>query len=332
MDNSERRVQELRKELLRGNRVALGKALTLVESSLQSDQQSARRLIEDILPNTGQSLRIGITGVPGVGKSTFIEVFGKHIIDQGNKVAVLTIDPSSQLTGGSILGDKTRMPDLSRNEAAFIRPTASGSALGGVAMKTRESILLCEAAGYNVIIVETVGVGQSEIAIRNMVDFFLLLMLAGAGDELQGIKKGIMEMADAILITKADGENLRRATEAQAEYKHALHLIRHHEGWWQPQVTICSSQENKGIAETWQLIREFHAKSQENGEFINLRKKQRITWINERFDYLLKAKLYEDELVKKKKIELEREVLDNKITPFAAADLLAEFALGSLRK
>ena len=239
--------------IVQGNRVVLGQAITLIESSLADDQILAGQLLEAILNKTGNAIRIGITGVPGVGKSTLIEALGNHIITLGKKIAVLTVDPSSQLTKGSILGDKTRMEDLSKNPMAFIRPSASGSVLGGVANKTREVMLLCEASGYDVIIIETVGVGQSEVEVKSMTDFFLLLMLAGAGDELQGIKKGIMEMADGLAITKADGDNIQQATAAQSEYQHALHLYPTPASGWNPNVLTCSALTGTGIDEIWKM-------------------------------------------------------------------------------
>lgn len=273
--------------ILDGNRVVLGQAITLVESSLPSDEQLAGEVIEKILHKSGDSIRVGLTGIPGVGKSTFIEAFGRHIIDQGNKLAVLTIDPSSPLTKGSILGDKTRMEALSKNPHAFIRPTASGNALGGVAAKTREALFLCEAAGYNVIIVETVGVGQSEVAVKNMVDFFLLLVLAGAGDELQGIKKGIMEMADGIVITKADGDNIKHATEAQAEYQHALHLSAGNHSNWQPKVLTASAIGGYGIEDVWKMILKFQEVMMSAGMHDQKRMQQNVDWFREYFKILL---------------------------------------------
>ena len=227
--------------ILSGNRRVLSQAITLVESTLESDQILASELVQSVIANTGRSIRIGITGVPGVGKSTFIEAFGKLLLDLGKRVAVLAIDPSSQLTRGSILGDKTRMENLSADKRAFIRPSPSGTTLGGVSGKTREAMLLCEAAGFDVILVETVGVGQSETAVKNMVDYFLLLMLAGAGDELQGIKKGIMEMADGLVIHKSDGENLDLAKKAKTNYQNALHLLPESERGWYPSVILASS-------------------------------------------------------------------------------------------
>jgi LAO/AO transport system kinase len=273
--------------ILSGDRIILGKAITLVESSLASDQNLASEVLDKILHKTGKSLRIGITGVPGVGKSTFIEAFGTYLTDQGKKIAILTVDPSSQLTRGSILGDKTRMEDLSKNPLAFIRPSASGNMLGGVTGKTREAMLLCEAAGFEVILIETVGVGQSEVAVRNMVDFFLLLMLAGAGDELQGIKKGIMEMADALVITKADGDNLNHAKEAQSEYSHALHLLPSKASHWEPKVLTSSAVEKTGMDEVWKMILKYEHKTKSSGFFELNRQRQNISWFEEYFQTLL---------------------------------------------
>jgi LAO/AO transport system kinase len=280
-------VHDYTKGILDGNRVVLGQAITLIESNLPADEQLASEVVEKILPRTSNSIRIGLTGIPGVGKSTFIEAFGKHVINQKKKLAVLTIDPSSPITKGSILGDKTRMEELSKNPSAFIRPTASGSALGGVAAKTREAMFLCEAAGYDVIIVETVGVGQSEVAVKNMVDFFLLLVLAGAGDELQGIKKGIMEMADGIVITKADGENIKHATEAQAEYQHALHLSSNTHKSWQPKVLKASAMLGEGIDDVWKMILKFDELMKRNGSHEQNRRNQNINWFRDYFKFLL---------------------------------------------
>jgi len=252
----------------------LSQAITLVESAKQEHKEQAQKIINSCIPYSGKSIRIGITGVPGVGKSTFIEALGMYLIEKGNKIAVLAIDPSSEKTGGSILGDKTRMEKLSASKNAFIRPSPSGGSLGGVARKTAETIILCEAAGYNIIFVETVGVGQSEIAVSSMVDFFLLLMLAGAGDELQGIKRGIMEMADAVVINKADGENINKAKLAQAEYKNALHLFPQAESNLKPVVQIASSVTGHGIAEVWDIIKSYESFTKETGFFITKRNKQ----------------------------------------------------------
>lgn len=325
-------VHEYAAGILAGDRIILGKAISLIESNLGSDQQEASQLIEKILDKTGNSIRIGITGVPGVGKSTFIEAFGKFVTDQQKKIAVLTIDPSSQLTKGSILGDKTRMDDLSKNPNAFIRPTASGNTLGGVSNKTRESILLCEAAGYDVIIVETVGVGQSEVAVKSMVDFFLLLMLAGAGDELQGIKKGIMEMADAIAITKADGYNVKHATEAQAEYQHALHLFPTSASGWSPKVLTISSLTKKGIKETWEMIVKYKDQTTKSGFFNENRSKQNASWLQEYFQHLLMVDFQGFTDVQKEMIDLEKQIKDNKISVHAAGKKLLSFYRNVLRK
>lgn len=322
--NARLSVDEYAAGITAGDRVILAKAITLVESTLANDQKQAAELFEKIISKTGNSIRIGITGVPGVGKSTFIESFGKHITGLGKKIAVLTVDPSSQLTKGSILGDKTRMETLSKNPLAFIRPSASGNTLGGVASCTREAMLLCEAAGYEVILVETVGVGQSEVAVKNMVDFFLLLMLAGAGDELQGIKKGIMEMADAIAITKADGDNVRNASEAQAEYQHALHLFPPSESGWTTNVLTCSALTNSGIAEVWKTIDQYKDQTQASGYFIENRKQQSIAWLHEYFDSLLKREIQRYPSLQKEKDTLEKNVAEQKLSPQAAASQLLE--------
>jgi len=325
-------IQEYATGITAGDRVILGKALSLVESNLPSDQQEAAQLIEKIKDKTGNSIRIGITGVPGVGKSTFIEVFGKFVTDQRKKIAVLTIDPSSQLTKGSILGDKTRMADLSKNPNAFIRPTASGNTLGGVASKTREAILLCEAAGYDVIIIETVGVGQSEVAVKNMVDFFLLLMLAGAGDELQGIKKGIMEMADAVLITKADGDNVKHATEAQAEYQHALHLVPSSGSNWKPKVLTCSSLTKKGIPEIWQMIEAYKNQTTQSGFLEENRRQQNASWLQEYFQQLLNNDFRRFADVQKELSDLEKQIVNKEISVHAAGGKLLSSYYKALKK
>jgi LAO/AO transport system kinase len=257
--------------------------------------------------------------VPGVGKSTFIEAFGDHLTSQNKKIAILTIDPSSQLTKGSILGDKTRMETLSKNKLAFIRPSSSGLTLGGVANKTRETILLCEAAGFEIIIVETVGVGQSEVSVKSMVDFFLLLMLAGAGDELQGMKKGIMEMADAVVITKADGENIKKAQEAQADYQHALHLQAAKRSAWIPRVSTCSALQNTGIAEIWKTVQDFVTLTTSNGFFDENRKQQNVSWFNEYFSELFKNDFLKSEDLKKEKEYLERKISDQAMSPPTAS-------------
>jgi LAO/AO transport system kinase len=301
-------IEEYKSGVLSGDRVALSRAITLVESTLDEDNELAASLIDEIYQFTGNSFRVGITGVPGVGKSTFIESFGQQIIDSGKKLAVLTIDPSSQKTGGSILGDKTRMEKLSQSQQAFIRPSPTGDALGGVAHKTRETMLLCEAAGFEVVFIETVGVGQSETAVKNMVDFFLLLMLAGAGDELQGIKKGIMEMADAIAINKADGENITAAKKARKEFQNALHLFPPNENGWIPEVKISSALQNEGLADIWKLMQEFQLQQKESGFFDKNRKEQSIHWMHQTVHHFLKRNFYNSPKIKEKMSKFEEDV------------------------
>lgn len=291
---------------------------------MQEDQQLASDILDTIVKYTGGALRIGITGAPGTGKSTFIETFGNHITKLGKKLAVLSIDPSSQISKGSILGDKTRMEGLSKNPRAFIRPSASGTTLGGVANRTREAMLLCEAAGYDVIIIETVGVGQSEVAVKDMVDFFLLLNIAGAGDELQGIKKGIMEMADAIVITKADGENLNAAKRAQGEYEHALQLFSPSPSNWFPVVRLVSSIEGRGIHEIWSMICDYESKTKLSGFFTTNRNKQNLKWMYEYFNQILKSKLTQSDFFRKQVSQYESDVLQQNISPLRAAQELAE--------
>lgn len=271
-------LQELAEKISKGNIRAIGKGITLIESTRPEHAHEAAQLLDLLLPHSGNSLRIGITGVPGVGKSTFIESFGCYLTSQGHKVAVLAVDPSSQITGGSILGDKTRMEELSRNPAAFIRPSPAGETLGGVARRTRESILLCEAAGYDIVIVETVGVGQSEITVASMVDFFLLLQLATAGDELQGIKKGVMELADGIVINKADLD--RQKTElAKGQYENALHILRPKSRNWSVPVLTTSALQHEGMAEVWQMLIDFRKVMTESSEFTEHRKHQAVDWM-----------------------------------------------------
>ena len=314
--------QNLYQGIIDGDRVVLARAITLIESEHQGDQQRRGELLRAILPHTGKAMRLGITGVPGVGKSTFIEAFGTLITAQNKKVAVLTIDPSSQVTKGSILGDKTRMPSLATNERAFIRPTSSGIAVGGVAGRTRENILLCEAAGFDVIIVETVGVGQSEVAVRNMVDFFLLLMLAGAGDELQGIKKGIIEMADALVITKADGDNARKAAAAQSEYRQALHLLPASDAWWKPPVLTCSAVTGEGIEAVWGTVRDYESRTRSSGHLEANREVQKVHWLKERFDQLIRHDLARLQGLDNTRAMLEEKVRTNEMAVSEAAEEL----------
>jgi LAO/AO transport system kinase len=325
-------INSLADGILSGDRVILGQAITLIESNLESDQQPAASLLEKVLPKTGNSLRIGVTGVPGVGKSTFIESFGKYLVSKGKKLAVLTIDPSSPLTKGSILGDKTRMEELSRHPSAFVRPSSSADATGGVAHKTREAMLLCEAAGYDVIIIETLGVGQSEIAVRNMVDFFLLLMLAGAGDELQGMKKGIIEIADALVITKADGSNLKNAVEAQGVYQQALHLFPVPESGWQATVMLSSAITGNGIEEVWSMITKHNEHAKSTGYLSKNRRRQNIAWFQDRFTQLLNNDLQQIDELRNFQKKLEGEVSSSAISSQAAAKQLLDAYHKTLRR
>ena len=323
------RIQSLNAEsilpdLISGNRTALSAAITLVESQLGSDRKEASVLIQNCLPYQKKAWRIGITGVPGVGKSTFIESFGKIVLDKGLKLAVLAIDPSSNVTGGSILGDKTRMNWLSQQDNVFIRPTATGNNLGGVARNTREAIILCEAAGYDVILIETVGVGQSETVVHSMIDFFLLLMLSGAGDELQGIKRGIMEMADAIVITKADGENLIKAKQARSQYANALHLFPAKESQWIATSQICSSLQNEGLNEIWATIENFFNQVTLNGWLLQNRKNQELSVLREHLSFLLQQEFFgKQEWLTELNIK-EDSIQQGKITAFKAAEELFE--------
>lgn len=317
-------VDEIFSGLRDGNRTLLSQAITLVESSLPAHQQVAQELIKRCLPHAGNSFRVGITGVPGAGKSTFIETFGEHLIGQDHRIAVLAIDPSSERSGGSILGDKTRMESLAGNERAYIRPSPAGGSLGGVARKTRESIILCEAAGYDLIIVETVGVGQSETAVKSMVDFFLLLMIPGAGDELQGMKRGIMEMADGIVINKADGDNIARANRSKSEFTNALHLFPLPPSGWSPKVLTCSSTEGIGIAETWEMIIEFRTFIMQNGYFSSRRKEQTAYWLTESLQEGLRQKFFSDPVVRGRLEQLKEMIENDEVSSFAAATELLE--------
>lgn len=308
----------------RGDITLLSQAITLIESSLTKHYDIAQEIIQLCIPHSGRSVRIGITGVPGVGKSTFIEALGGTITGSGSKLAVLAIDPSSERSKGSILGDKTRMETLAVDKNAFIRPSPSAGSLGGVARKTRETIILCEAAGFDVIFVETVGVGQSEVAVHSMVDFFLLLMLAGAGDELQGIKRGIMEMADAIAITKADGNNIAKAGMAKAQYASALHLFPIGESKWSPKVLTCSSLTKEGIKEIWGTINEFMKITRENGWFHQHRKEQSLYWMYETITQQLRDSFYKSEEMNEMIREFERKVMLDEMSSFEAARKLLD--------
>ncbi len=315
-------IDEYVEGIIKNNRTILSKAITLLESKLPEHHQLSQEIISRIIPYTNNSIRIGITGVPGVGKSSFIEVFGKHLISSGHKLAVLAIDPSSELSKGSILGDKTRMEELSSSENAFIRPSPSAGTLGGVARRTRETVYLCEAAGYDVIFIETVGVGQSETAVHSMVDFFLLLALAGAGDELQGIKRGIMEMADGIVITKADGTNIDRSKRAKIEIENALHLFPLSESGWRPKVLLCSALQNTGIAEIWNMISEYIEYTKKTNYFYQNRNFQSKQWMHQTIKDLLNDKFYNDKIIKSHIKKMEKEVIEGKISSFDAAQKL----------
>jgi len=304
--------------LLSGNRRALAKAITLVESKLDTHREQAQQILEQVLPQSGNSIRIGITGVPGVGKSTFIEAFGLHLIEQGKRVAVLAVDPSSPIAGGSILGDKTRMEELSRRDEAFIRPSPSEGTLGGVAQKTRETMLLCEAAGYDVILVETVGVGQSEYQVAGMVDFFMVLMLPGGGDELQGIKKGIMELADALVINKADGDSEKLATLTSRQYTSAMNLLRH-STFWTPRVMTCSALQQINIDAIWGMVVDYYFQALDGNSLQAKRSQQNRDWMHQLVNQMLLLKLTGNPQVKNLIPQLEREVEQNATTPFSAA-------------
>lgn len=312
----------------KGDRMILAKAITLIESNAPKDFDKAQRVLQALLPRTGHSLRIGITGVPGAGKSTFIEAFGQLLCQQGYKVAVLAVDPTSSITGGSILGDKTRMQKLSREPNCFIRPSPSGGTLGGVARKSRETMMLCEAAGCNVILVETVGVGQSETTVRSMVDFFMLVVLTGAGDDLQGIKKGIMELADAIVVNKADGDNLERAKVTQGEYERMVEFIRPATEGWKTHAYRCSALKKTGLLELWAVMREFEKVTKQSGAFENRRQRQIIAWVKTMIDEHLHNLFYEDPVIKGRLPEVRAAVLAGVVSPSqAVAELIKTFDL-----
>lgn len=324
--SSARSKQEYVDGIRAGNRTILSQVITLMESTKNEYRELGEEILEECLGATGKSVRIGITGVPGVGKSTFIEALGKYPLKNDRKLAVLTIDPSSSRSGGSILGDKTRMPWLSAHENAYIRPSPTGGTLGGVARKTRETILLCEAAGFDTIFVETVGVGQSETTVRSMVDFFLLLMLAGAGDELQGIKRGIIEMADLIAINKADQKNIEKANQARQEFKNALSLFPAHDSGWEPPVLTCSALEEMGMDDLWTEVEKYFTLTKENGYFETIRKEQAVFWMHESIRYQLKEKLFNHPKVQKELPVKEKEVEEGKLSSFkAATELLKLF-------
>lgn len=317
-------VDDYVKGILKGDISILGQAVTLVESTRPEDHDKAQEVIEKCLPHATNSIRIGITGVPGAGKSTFIDALGMHLVENGHKLAVLAIDPSSERTKGSILGDKTRMEGLSVAENAFIRPSPSAGSLGGVARKTRETIVLCEAAGFDTIFVETVGVGQSETAVHSMVDFFLLIQLAGTGDELQGIKRGIMEMADGIAINKADGNNIEKANVAKVQFQNALHLFPMPESQFSPKVLTCSAYEKTGIAEVWQMVEEYIAFTKNNEYFDYKRQRQSKYWMYESINEQLRNHFYQNEKIEQLLKDYETLLLNEKISSFMAAKKLLD--------
>jgi LAO/AO transport system kinase len=308
--------------VLEGNRRMMSKTITLIESALPAHQALAQAIVDELLPHTGRGVRLGITGVPGVGKSAFIERLGVMLVEKGHRVAVLAVDPSSSRSGGSVLADKTRMERLATEDRAYIRPSPSGGSLGGVARKTREAVLVCEAAGYDIVIIETVGVGQSEITVKSMVDFFLVLMLAGAGDELQGIKKGILELADAIAINKADGDNIEKADAARAEYEKAVHLLRPASPTWVTPVLTCSAVTRAGINDIWEAVLKHHTLYTKTGELEKLRNQQALEWVRALVEETLMRRFYENPDVAKRLPGLLQDVERGAMTPTSAANRL----------
>jgi LAO/AO transport system kinase len=317
-------LKTLARELRAGNRASLARAITLIESRRGDHQAAARELVQALLPATGKAIRVGITGSPGVGKSTTIDALGSFLIEGGHKVAVLAVDPSSARTGGSILGDKTRMARLAVSDHAYIRPSPSSGTLGGVAAKTREAMLLCEAAGFDVILVETVGIGQSETVVADMTDFFLALMLPGAGDELQGIKKGLVEIADMVAINKADGDNLKRAQLAAADYRSALHILSPRSEHWHPPVVTYSALTGAGIAELWQKILDHRAAMNASGDFAKRRREQQVKWMWSMLEQRMLARLRADTSTRARVKKIEADVADGRVTPAVAAEQMAE--------
>lgn len=319
-------VEEYVQGILAGDRTVLARAITVVESNAAADSALSQEILRQILPHTGKSTRIGITGVPGVGKSTFIEAFGSYLCKQGHKVAVLAVDPSSSITRGSILGDKTRMEELGREANAFIRPSPSGGTLGGVTRKSRETMLVCEAAGFDVLLIETVGVGQSETTVRSMVDFFLLLLITGAGDELQGIKKGIIELADTLLVTKADGENVLRAQTFCSDMERVIHHLASPTVGWKPRAMHCSAVTGAGIPEAWTVIETFKALTTAHGSFEQRRRNQTLEWVHAMANDALLEAFHQHPAVKTLLPEIEQQVLEGKLPAASAAtQLLSKF-------
>ncbi len=305
-----------------GDRVVLSQAITLLESTRSDHREKARTIVDRCLPDAGDSIRVAITGIPGVGKSTFIETLGEHLVANGHRIAVLAVDPTSERSRGSILGDKTRMGDLASHEEVYIRPSPTGGSLGGIARTTRESILLCEAAGFDVVLVETVGVGQAEVKVHSMVDFFLLLTLAGTGDELQGIKRGIVEMADAIAVNKADGDNRAAADEARSEYETALRLLGEPDSGWTPPVHTCSAAHDEGIRAVWDTVREYEAFTKENGFFEQQRRRQTRHWMYQTIEAALRDDFFDNPEVDAARDAVEADVIAGRMSSFAAAQKL----------
>jgi len=318
------KINELANGLRAGHRAALARAITLIESRRADHQAAARELVQALLPRTGKAIRVGITGSPGVGKSTTIDTLGMYLIERGHQVAVLAVDPSSARTGGSILGDKTRMAKLAASDHAYIRPSPSSGTLGGVAAKTREAMLLCEASGFDVVLVETVGIGQSETAVSDMTDFFLALMLPGAGDELQGIKKGLVELADMIAINKADGDNIKRANIAAADYRGAMHILSPRSEHWQPPVVTYSALTGTGIAELWQKVQDHRNAMMASGEFASRRREQQVKWMWSMLENRMMARLRSDAAMRAKVRKIETEVAEGRIAAALAAETIAE--------